>query len=432
MRLLIITYSYTPDLTPRAFRWSAVAERLAQKGHTVHVLCAAGSGSDDGRSEDGVAVHRIKDWLLNASTRVAQGAGAVATAPRSAVGSLLRSTLRKLVRAVWRAVRWPDYACGWAIPAVRKARSLCAAQNYDWIVSVSHPFSGHVVGMLAKAQAPQSKWFVDISDPYSLMREPSPNNRLFYAWVSRAIEGRVIAGADAISVTTESTHRLYENEFPPSIGKMHVIPPLLSIYGLDRPSTRRVDGAIRLVFVGTLYRRLRSPKHLLACVSALNTMLPQLRLELHFYGAVNDCGDDLASCSEVVRNCLFVHGMVSHDTVVQAMVDADVLVNIGNDSESQLASKVIEYMAVGKPILNLVSIARDASIDALADYPSTLTIFRSGGGPDLEDIKALGDFVLNPCRVDHRVTDLVRSRFSADRIAETYASIFEQSSSVSS
>lgn len=425
MKLLVITYSYTPDLTPRAFRWSAVAERLAQKGHTVHVLCAAVSGSDDGRSEDGVAVYRVKDWLLNASARVTPGAGTVATAPRSAVGSLLRSTLRKLVRAVWRAVYWPDYACGWVIPAARKARSLCAAHNYDWIISVSHPFSGHVVGMLAKAQAPQSKWFVDISDPYCLMREPSPNNRLFYGWISRAIEGRVIAGADALSVTTESTHRLYENEFPVSIGRMRVIPPLLSISGLDRPSTRQVDGVTRLVFVGTLYSRLRSPKHLLACVSALKTMLPQLRLELHFYGAINDCGDDLASCSEVVRNCLFVHGMVSRDTVVQAMIDADVLVNIGNDSESQLASKVIEYMAVGKPILNLVSIDRDASIGALADYPSTLTIFRSHGEPDLEVIKALRDFVLNPSRVAHRVTDLVRSQFSEDRIAGIYGSILE-------
>jgi glycosyltransferase involved in cell wall biosynthesis len=432
MKLLIITYSYTPDLTPRAFRWSAVAERLAQKGHTVHVLCAAGSSSHDGRSEDGVAVHRVKDWLLNASSRVTPGAGAVAIAPRSAVGGLLYATLRKLVRAVWRAVYWPDYACGWVIPAARTARSLCETNNYDWIISVSHPFSGHVVGMLAKAQTPQSKWFVDISDPYCLMREPSPNNRLFYAWISRAIEGRVIAGADAISVTTESTHRLYESEFPASIGKMHVIPPLLSISGLDRPSTRQVDGVIRLVFVGTLYRRLRSPKHLLACVSALKTMLPQLRLELHFYGAVNDCGDDLASCPEVIRSCLFVHGMVCRENVVQAMIDADVLVNIGNDSESQLASKVIEYMAVGKPILNLVSIARDVSIGALADYPSTLTILRSGSEPDLEVIKALRDFVLNPCRVDHRVTDLVRSQFSEDRIAGIYGSILEHPISVPS
>lgn len=432
MKLLIITYSYTPDLTPRAFRWSAVAARLAQEGHTVNVLCAAGSGSVDGWSEDGVAVHRVKDWLLNASTRVTPGAGEAATAPRSAVGSFLRATLRKLVRAVWRAVYWPDYACGWVIPAARTARSLCAANDYDWIISVSHPFSGHVVGMLARAQAPRSKWFVDISDPYSLMKEPSPNNRLFYSWVSHAIEGRVIAGADAISVTTDSTHRLYEDEFPASIGKMRVIPPLLSISGLDRPSTRQADGAIRLVFVGTLYRKLRSPKHLLACVSALQATLPQLRLELHFYGAVNDCGDELTSCPEAIRSCLFVHGVVSRDNVVQAMIDADVLVNIGNDSESQLASKVIEYMAVGKPILNMVSIARDASIGALADYPSTLTIFRSGSEPDQEVIKSLGDFVLNLWRVDHRVTDLVRSRFSEDHIAEIYASILEESIPVSS
>jgi hypothetical protein len=50
------------------------------------------------------------------------------------------------------------------------------------------------------------------------------------------------------------------------------------------------------------------------------------------------------------------------------MKDVDVLVNIGNDSAAQLASKVIEYLALGKPVLNLVSIDRDASVAELADY----------------------------------------------------------------
>ena len=373
-----------------------------------------------------VQVFPVKDWLLDASVRVSPGQDNALLWTYAFGRSSLRSFVRKMVRAVWRALYWPDYACGWVIPAVRAARQMCKKNDYDWIVSVSHPFSGHVVGMLTKAQAPQSKWFVDISDPYSMMKEPSPNNRLFYAWLSRVIEGRVIAGADAISVTTDSTLRLYEDEFLASIGKICVIPPLLSISGLDRPSTRQADGAIRLVFVGTLYRKLRSPKYLLACVSALQATLPKLRLELHFYGAVNDCGDDLTSCPKALRSCLFVHGMVTRDKVVQAMKDSDVLVNIGNDSESQLASKVIEYMAIGKPILNLVSIARDASISALADYPSTLTIFRLSSEPALEVIEALGDFVLHSRPVDDRVTDLVRSRFSEDHVAGIYASIFEQ------
>lgn len=422
MKLLIITYSYTPDLTPRAFRWSAVAAQLVQKGHQVHVLCAAVPGADVATDSDGVTVYRVRDWLLNASARVTPGAGTA----RSAQGggrAFLRGVLQKTIRTIWRAAYWPDYACGWIIPATRAACALCKANHYDWVISVSHPFTGHVVGMLAKSCLPKSRWFVDISDPYSYMSEPSPNNRHIYSWLNRAIEGRVVADADAISVTTFSTRHLYEATFPRSIGKLHVIPPLLSLPELPSPSERQDDGPIRLVFVGTLYKKLRSPKFLLACISALSRALPERRLELHFYGTINDCGGDFSSLQETMKSLVLVHGLVSREIVVQAMIDADVLVNIGNDSESQLASKVIEYMSVGKPILNLVSVARDASIEALEGYPATLTIMRSGETPSQEVVEALRSFVLHPASPDAKFGDIVRRRFSAENVAGLYESL---------
>lgn len=422
MKLLIITYSYTPDLTPRAFRWSAVAAQLVQKGHQVHVLCAAVPGADIATDSDGVTVYRVRDWLLNASARVAPGAGTASSAERGG-RAFLRDVLRKTIRAIWRAGHWPDYACGWIIPATRVARRLCRDNDYDWIISVSHPFTGHVVGMLAKSRAPKARWFVDISDPYSYMTEPSPNNRHIYSWLNRAIEGRVVADANAISVTTFSTYNLYEAAFPRSVGKLKVIPPLLSLPELSSPSERQDDGTIRLVFVGTLYKKLRSPKFLLACLSALSQALPERRLELHFYGTINDCGDDFSSFSETMKSLVLVHGLVSRERVVQAMIDADVLVNIGNDSESQLASKVIEYMSVGKPILNLVSVARDASIEALAGYPAALTIMRSGETPPHEVVQAMRSFVLHPVPIDQRFVDIVRRRFSKEYVAGLYESM---------
>lgn len=422
MKLLIITYSYTPDLTPRAFRLSAVAAYLARRGHQVHVLCAAAPGAAV-EETNGVTVYRVRDWLLDASARVAPGARTSRSASTGKGSVSLRGVLRKAVRAIWRAVYWPDFACGWVIPAARVARALCRTNHYDWIISSSHPFTGHVIGMLARVRLPKTRWLVDISDPYSDMKEPSPNNRRIYAWLNRAVEGGVLARADAISVTTDSTHYMYETSFPCSTGKVRVVPPLLSLPGFPQPAKRDSDRALRLVFVGTLYRKLRSPKYLLACVSALSEVVTERPLELHFYGTINDCSDDFVSCSEAIKSIVFVHGLVSRETVIQAMIDSDVLVNIGNDSEAQLASKVVEYMATGKPILNVVSIARDASITALADYPAKLTIMRSGEAPPAEVVEALRSFVLHPLPVDQKFVDIVRHRYSKEYVAGQYESI---------
>lgn len=423
MKILVVSYSYTPALTPRAFRWSAVAAQLARRGHDVHVLCAAAGPA--GCDADGVVVYRVRDWLLDGAARVTVKAASVRPTGAPARINMLRAVFRKAFRVVWRALYWPDYACGWVIPATRAARALCAANNYDWIVSVSHPFTGHLVGLLTKARAPDLRWFVDIGDPFYLMKEPSPNNRHLYAWISRAIESRVVAGADVISVTTEPTRRLYEANFPLPAGKVQVVPPLLSLPESPPPSPRADGGPIRLVFVGTLYRNLRSPKFLLACFTALITALPERRMELHFYGAINDCAENLTSFPESLKSALFVHGMVGRTEVHQAMVDADVLVNIGNDSKSQLASKVIEYMAVGKPILNLVGIADDASVAALADYPAALTILRANDIPSVAVVDALRAFVLHPPGVSPDCVEAVRRHYSTAHVAGLYAAMLE-------
>ncbi|PKO60735.1 MAG: hypothetical protein CVU24_11780 [Betaproteobacteria bacterium HGW-Betaproteobacteria-18] len=293
---------------------------------------------------------------------------------------------------------------------------------------MSHPFTGHLVGLLARAHAHGARWFADIGDPFYLMHEPSPNNRLLYGYLNRAVEARVVSGADAISVTTASTQQLYAAHFGLPAKRIEVIPPLLSLPPAPPPTLRTADEPLRLVFVGTLYRRLRSPRFLLACLAALQDALSEepvrRRVELHFYGALNDCADELANCAPNLNYALVTHGMVGRSEVQQAMVDADVLVNIGNDSEAQLASKVIEYMAIGRPILNLVSLTCDTSVAALADYPAALTLARDAGLPP-PTVAALRDFVLAPPVVPATVAQAVRERNSAANIAARYALLLE-------
>jgi hypothetical protein len=49
MKILVVIHSYAPALNPRSFRWSAIAEHWAARGHTVDVVCAA-MGYDDHRT----------------------------------------------------------------------------------------------------------------------------------------------------------------------------------------------------------------------------------------------------------------------------------------------------------------------------------------------------------------------------------------------
>lgn len=423
MKILIISYSYTPDLTPRAFRWAALAAQLSQMGHEVHVLCAARQSDVTQAPSDGVRVHRVKDWLLNASARVTPTDPLAPVKTSSGILASARTFIRKGVRSLWRFTHWPDYACGWVLPATRAARTLCEHHRFDWVISVSHPFTGHVVGWLCRANRRGARWLLDIGDPFHLMKEPSPNNMKLYGWLNRWVEGRIVANADAISVTTEVTREMYTRYFRLPAAKIQVMPPLLTLPRQMAAAQSNQRNELRLVFVGTLYRKLRSPRYMLACFEALIAMLPERKLELHIYGAINDCADEIAQCPEVVKRSLIVHGMVERAEVHNAMRDADILINIGNESTAQLASKVIEYIAVGKPILNLVSIEKDTSVQALAAYPAVLTIMRTEAPPALSEITRISEFILNPPSVRGEDVEKILYPYSAANVARLYADL---------
>lgn len=427
LKLLVISYSYTPDLTPRAFRWSKIATLLAARGHEIHVLCSGfPQQEDENFVSSRVRVFRVRDWLLNASSRVSPDSLSGNSNNLISKNISILGVLRKLVRAVWRAVFWPDYSWGWIMPALLTARKLCLRNNYDWIISVSHPFSGHVVGLVCISTFTKSRWFIDISDPYSDMRDPSPNNFFLYSRLNKFVESWVIKLAEIVSVTTEQTKKLYESSFSINTSKIHVIPPLLSLPEIDHIVYKRDERIIRFIYVGTLYKTLRSPIFVLKCINALCHSLPDIHIELHFYGALNDCREDFDFIDYAKNFEVITHGLVSRDEVTRSMAEADILVNIGNNSEAQLASKVIEYMAMAKPILNFISIERDSSISALQIYSSTLTIFRKDDKLSAEIIESIKNFVLNPPSVDSTVVNSVRSKYSAVSVSKMYASFLEQ------
>jgi len=390
MRILIITHSFAPELTPRAFRWAAIARSLAMSGHQVDVVCSRSPGTPAQESMEGVEVHRVHDPLSRSPV------GGVAGSKRRP--GLLRRLVRWVYRQTWRRLYWPDYACAWYFPAVRRASTLLAEHQYDWIISVSHPFTGHLVGLTLKRRNPKIPWLVDIGDPFCLMDDPAPNNIALYRHLSRRVDRAVLRASEVVSVTTSGTRDAYANIFPESAAKIHVVPPMLSLPNRAAENTARRDAAVplRLVYVGTLYRRLRSPAPLLSLFERLVAALPDVSLELHFLGNVNDSAELFQPYEHWLGSRLFVQGVVSRERAQQTMQAAHVLVNLGNRSATQLPSKVIEYVAMGKPILNLVTIRDDSSVGVLATYPAALTLQVAGAAMSEAEVHKVAKFIADP------------------------------------
>jgi hypothetical protein len=431
MNILILTYIYAPDQSPRAFRWTALSEYWARQGHEITVV-AARKGDDPASEErNGVAIRRVggltetlRGLVGKPSHRSDPPHGdpvMAAKMPGIGAKNLWKPVAQRVYAASLRPLFWPDYAWDWYWPALRAAKALCRDRRFDAIITVSHPFTPHLAGLALKRPHPGLCWLADIGDPFSFFDEIPLNNLRLYRGLNRRIEQRVLAAADAAAVTVERCRIAYQEAFPESRDKIAVIPPLLSL-PLARSAAPRLlaPEAGHLVFIGTLYPGLRAPDFLLALFAAIGERLTGW--QLHFFGDTNHCEAAFAPYRDLLGTSLHLHGKVSRETVQKAMIEADILVNIGNSTAHQLPSKLVEYAAMHKPILNLASAEEDTARDFLAGYGAALSLRRALPVPEATLAAALA-FLADPPHIEGAQAEAFLQPYQIERIAAEYLAL---------
>ena len=64
-----------------------------------------------------------------------------------------------------------------------------------------------------------------------------------------------------------------------------------------------------------------------------------------------------------------------YDVALQAMADADVLINIGNSVPVHMPSKTLEYINTGKPMVNFYKLSDCPTLYYTKSYPLALNLF---------------------------------------------------------
>lgn len=349
----------------------------------MHVVASAEADSPAEELRAGVRVFRrgtgIAAWLRHT---LLDGPQEPSGAARHAMGivapKVAGTILKRCYDMTWKRVWWPDRACLWYLPAVRFARELLTRNRYDALVTSSHPFTCHVVGHVLKRLVPDLPWLVDIGDPFSFAREMPLNNRLLYGFLNRAVERKVLRLADRVVVTNHRTVERYSETFGPWVdSKTRVIGPAIPNAVLsEKVSTFALSkGYVDIVFSGNLLNPVRRPQELMRWIAKLVRAWPkeEVPLRFHFMG---DSAQDLRriAATAAVEDVVECHGKLDRHEALAAIRASHVLLNCGNVTDYQLPSKVYEYMAAGKPIINVVFNERDPSIEALGVYEAVLHV----------------------------------------------------------
>ena len=416
-KILLVTHDYLSLKSPRSIRWRAIAEYWAGWGTSVDVVCSPTPGIPDVST-----VNRVRVFTAGRATGALLRArlGGHSPAGLHPAGSL-KSVAKGIHDLTWKKIYWPDYACLWLIPAILTARRLLLRNDYDRLISVSLPFTGHLVGWRIKKDRPGLNWLVDIGDPFCFMDTTPVNNRLLYKRLNYRVERSVLGSSNAIAVTTRPTLERYLDLFPELTDRMHVIPPLAPPVGpSSEPPFFPKDGKIRLVYAGRLYRNIRNPDVLLSIFAKISRLPGGERLELHFFGSLHDIRQNFRPYADLIGSRIHIHGLTDRETTIAAMQSAGILVNIGNTTSYQLPSKLIEYASLSKPIINIAHGEQDSSIAFLKTHPAAFNVLAGDREPDLAGLMR---FIQTPPAIDKNRLEKFMREYSLKQVADAYTTL---------
>ena len=435
MRILVISYIFWPDVQPRSIRWQAITNHWSNIGHHVSVVTATQLDEKDKKKNNNVEVIRVQEnWigrirnkLSDPKVKKKKQKGPESTDKhnnnfkKESGGIKLKKIVKTIYELTLRKLHWPDYAWTWINNAKKETLSLIDSEdNYDIVISVSHPFSSHLVGRAIKHKYPDLKWIMDMGDPFCFLKESPPNNFFLFDKLNERIEGACFNSSDGVAVTTPETKQEYSRIFPKEVNKIKVIPPLLSpdVSSLikDNQGKRSVPTSnIKLVFLGTLYSEIRHPEGLLKLLNTASNKLEK-KLEIHFVGPTNNVDVSSFSFPNISIN---FHDRVSRSSVLKYLQDADVLINIGNSTKYQLPSKLVEYVSTGKPILNISSIEQDSSSRFLSSYSASKTILLKGAITN-QMVEEVADYLNTALSIDLNYNDFWLKKHETSTIAKEY------------
>lgn len=313
--------------------------------------------------------------------------------------------------------------------AKRYKREVEKLGKIDLLIAVSAPFFAAYGASLLSKKTPLFYYQLDpFASHYETVGESSTAN------FKTRLEQRVCERACLIGMTKEIYH---DYEMNPTLrpflekSKVFNFPKIRPINSNVAYASFFDQQALNFVYIGTLYEDIRSPLYffqwLKKCVKIAGRPI-----KLHFFGThlvFEDKSIDVAY--REIKPYVIEHKHMSNLHLQQIIKEADVLVNINNAITNQVASKLIDYINTGKPILNIIKLKHCRSEEILQDYPK---VFHTKESDDLvSSVKNfIKDLSLWPKEaIDHDwILDHYKD-YSAQSIVESIKSFLPNEASVS-
>lgn len=259
--------------------------------------------------------------------------------------------------------------------ALDSLEMLYREDPFSSLLAVAFPIEALQTGMLFKRVHQEVRFVTYSTDTW--YRHPvlaSLRNRIFFSNRIVRKERDAYRGADYCFFSQEIYRDSKEFLYPIS-GKAFPLKYIVAPPS-DKIEFGAGDGKKHIVYAGTFSKIFRNPQYFL---EVLDFLFKNYRLEMciDFYLTTQACADMVKALKERYPGKVFLYPPVSGDEIKRIIRKADILLNFSNDLDSFSPSKIFDYLATGRPIIDVVYKGRVQN-DIFKKYPVLLEIENAG------------------------------------------------------
>lgn len=272
----------------------------------------------------------------------------------------------------------PDTNIMYQNKVLKSVDKLMDIDTYDAVISVMGGKSTEYAAYKIRNKY-KVKWISILFDPFVENNHLYKKNKIYYK-KAKKFDQIIKDKCDLILLEECIYNNLNKKNISAKIAKigMPLILPNIKSRKINYVNENKI---IRIAFFGVLYKNLRNPEYSIKLLLSINNT------RIDFYGNLNT--------KEILSNYKYerisYRGRVSHRDIEKIVHDYDYLLNIGNNTLSQVPSKIYEYINYRKPIINIVKNSDDPTIEIINKYKFGINLIEN----DNNNIQKLNDFFSN-------------------------------------
>jgi glycosyltransferase involved in cell wall biosynthesis len=273
------------------------------------------------------------------------------------LGSKLRSLLKRTYLFLTAGLRIPDEKIGWVPFALVEALSLINSKKIDLIYVTSPPHSSHLVGLLL-GKLTGKPWVADFRDDWLEQEQLISNYSNLRLRIERFLATKVYANASFIIANSEYQKNTYQTNYPQA-KRIEAIYNGYDAEDLDnarQKEERWLDNKFHICHCGYFY-----PKTAFPFFKVLKTLFlenPELKekIQVDLVGYLEKEYRDWIIENQLEETIKF-WGFMEHQLSISFLLKSHLLIYLIGSKENfwkgEVAGKLFEYFASGKPILAL-------------------------------------------------------------------------------